>query len=300
MYQFAITPRSDTLPPVLTHKHPEIASNHNPAYQQHLYNQRPSVYCHFACPAHRRAPVVKQPTVDPYANPSTLFSHVLTLPIVACALQPLLKSRPAALAHEPSPNLHRFAHAPHSDSVPPLPTHEHQQTMLTPGSSTTHRTVLKRPVIATLHVDGTRVTNAADVARQFAAELRVLRTVTATGTHPNIVGFVGAIDGLGIVLEWIDGQTLFKRITLGRATEDRLALSAMLGHATPGGSASTFQTARAVVLEQERLVWCNEVLSALARVSFTHSGSPTTTTMPSTSSSSLVEPCTAAHSAEPN
>ncbi|KAG8696983.1 hypothetical protein FRC08_006805 [Ceratobasidium sp. 394] len=127
--------------------------------------------------------------------------------------------------------------------------------MLAPGSSSTiHRTVLKRPAIATLHVDGTRVTNATDVARQFAAELRVLYAIAASGTHPNIVGFVGAIDSIGIVLEWIDGQTLFERITLGRATEDRLALSAMLANATPGGSVSTFRTARAVVSEQELIL----------------------------------------------
>lgn len=128
--------------------------------------------------------------------------------------------------------------------------------------------MLKRPAIATLHVDGTRVTNAADVARQFAAELRVLRTVAAAGTHPNIVGFVGSIDGLGIVLEWIDGATLFERITLGRAAEDRLALSAMLAGAAPGGAVSAFRTGRAVVSEQERLVWCDEILSALC---FVHS-----------------------------
>ncbi|KAG8736346.1 hypothetical protein FRC10_009407 [Ceratobasidium sp. 414] len=206
--------------------------------------------------------------VDPFSNPSTLFSHVLTLPSVARAPQPSLESRLAALPPEPTPP-QWSAHAPHSDSVPPSPTHDRPPTMLAPGSSSTiHRTVLKRPAIATLHVDGTRVTNAADVARQFAAELRVLRTVAAAGTHPNIVGFVGSIDGLGIVLEWIDGQTLFERITLGRAAEDRLALSAMLANATPGGSVSTFRTARAVVSEQERLVWCDEILSALC---FVHS-----------------------------
>ncbi|KAG8775992.1 hypothetical protein FRC12_001136, partial [Ceratobasidium sp. 428] len=216
----------------------------------------------------RRFPVRKAPTVDPYANPSTLFSHVLTLPTVARAPQPSLESRLAALPPQPAPP-QWSAHAPHSDSVPPSPTHERPPNLLAPGSSSTiHRTVLKRPAISTLHVDGTRVTNAADVARQFAAELRVLRTVAAAGTHPNIVGFVGAIDGLGIVLEWIDGQTLFERITLGRAAEDRLALSAMLASAAPGGSVSTFRTARAVVSEQERLVWCDEVLSALC---FVHS-----------------------------
>ncbi|ELU36351.1 Pkinase domain-containing protein [Rhizoctonia solani AG-1 IA] len=49
---------------------------------------------------------------------------------------------------------------------------------------------------------------------------------------------------------------------------NRLALSAMLEGTIPGGAVSTFRTARAVVSEQERLVWCDEVLSALC---FIHS-----------------------------
>ncbi|KAH7320444.1 kinase-like domain-containing protein, partial [Rhizoctonia solani] len=198
----------------------------------------------------RRFPTRRTPTADPYANPSTLFSHVLTLPTVTRAPNPPLETRLAALP--PPPHAPQWTGSqPHSDSVPASPTNDGFSTSqmggLAPGSSSTiHKTVLKRPAIATLHVDGTRVTNAADVARQFAAELRVLRTVAAAGAHPNIVGFVGAIDGLGIVLEWIDGSTLFERITLGRAAEDRLAL----------------------ISEQERLVWCDEVLSALC---FVHS-----------------------------
>ncbi|CAE6391784.1 unnamed protein product [Rhizoctonia solani] len=220
----------------------------------------------------RRFPTRRAPHTDPYANPSTLFSHVLTLPTVTRAPNPPLETRLAALP--PPPHAPQWTGAqPHSNSVPPSPTNDGFPTSptvdLAPGSSSTiHKTVLKRPAIATLHVDGTRVTNAADVARQFAAELRVLRTVAAAGAHPNIVGFVGAIDGLGIVLEWIDGATLFERITLGRAAEDRLALSAMLEGTIPGGAVSTFRTARAVVSEQERLVWCDEVLSALC---FIHS-----------------------------
>ncbi|KAJ1301927.1 hypothetical protein OPQ81_000766 [Rhizoctonia solani] len=220
----------------------------------------------------RRFPTRRTPTADPYANPSTLFSHVLTLPTVTRAPKPPLETQLAALP--PPPHAPQWTGSqPHSNSVPPSPTNDGFPTSptvaLAPGSSSTiHKTVLKRPAIATLHVDGTRVTNAADVARQFAAELRVLRTVAAAGAHPNIVGFVGAIDGLGIVLEWIDGSTLFERITLGRAAEDRLALSAMLEGGTPGGAVSTFRTARAVVSEQERLVWCDEVLSALC---FVHS-----------------------------
>ncbi|KAF8755603.1 Protein tyrosine kinase [Rhizoctonia solani] len=175
----------------------------------------------------RRFPTRRAPHTDPYANPSTLFSH----------------TRLAALP--PPPHAPQWTGAqPHSNSVPPSPTNDGFPTSpivdLAPGSSSTiHKTVLKRPAIATLHVDGTRVTNAADVARQFAAELRVLRTVAAAGAHPNIVGFV-----------------------------DRLALSAMLEGTIPGGAVSTFRTARAVVSEQERLVWCDEVLSALC---FVHS-----------------------------
>jgi serine/threonine protein kinase len=47
-----------------------------------------------------------------------------------------------------------------------------------------------------------------DVVKQFAAELRVFRTI---GIHKNVVRFFGVIEGVGIVLEEIDhGHTLLE------------------------------------------------------------------------------------------
>ncbi|CEL56249.1 Nik-related protein kinase OS=Homo sapiens GN=NRK PE=1 SV=2 [Rhizoctonia solani AG-1 IB] len=47
-----------------------------------------------------------------------------------------------------------------------------------------------------------------DVVKQFAAELRVFRTI---GIHKNVVRFFGAIEGVGLVLEEIDhGHTLLE------------------------------------------------------------------------------------------
>lgn len=48
--------------------------------------------------------------------------------------------------------------------------------------------------------------NAKDVTTQFLAELRVYTTVTG---HRNIAAFLGSLENVGMVLEYIDGRTLW-------------------------------------------------------------------------------------------
>ncbi|KAJ7464866.1 kinase-like domain-containing protein [Mycena galericulata] len=76
---------------------------------------------------------------------------------------------------------------------------------LTSSSSRLYRTVLKRPMVESLEVEGRTLTNVFDVGTSFARELRFFRNVAP---HPNIVEFFGCIDGVGLVIEAIDGKDL--------------------------------------------------------------------------------------------
>ncbi|TFK40398.1 kinase-like domain-containing protein [Crucibulum laeve] len=67
------------------------------------------------------------------------------------------------------------------------------------------RMVLKRPDPSEAEFDGKTLSNAHNIATSYLSELRVLRTVSV---HPNIVRFAGIIEGVGIILEQIDGVEL--------------------------------------------------------------------------------------------
>jgi serine/threonine protein kinase len=59
--------------------------------------------------------------------------------------------------------------------------------------------------VVQLEINGELQSNASDVTTQFLAELRVYTTLAR---HRNIVGFLGCLEGVGMVLEYIDGRTL--------------------------------------------------------------------------------------------
>ncbi|KAJ7781858.1 kinase-like domain-containing protein [Mycena maculata] len=80
---------------------------------------------------------------------------------------------------------------------------------VTSTSATLHRTIVKRPKLETLEIDGRILHNDFDVATSFARELRLLRTVTR---HANIVEFYGHIDGVGLVIEAVDGVPIGSKI----------------------------------------------------------------------------------------
>lgn len=80
------------------------------------------------------------------------------------------------------------------------------------SSSSLYRTVLKTPMLTQLYMHGSFSSNAPDVLRQFTAELRFFQTVRR---HRNIVAFVGSLEGVGMLLEYIDGETIWKHLGRG-------------------------------------------------------------------------------------
>ncbi len=82
----------------------------------------------------------------------------------------------------------------------------------TGSSSSLYRTVLKTPTLTQLYMHGQFSSNAPDVLRQFTAELRFFQTVQR---HKNIVTFVGSLEGVGMLLEYAQGETLFKYLGQG-------------------------------------------------------------------------------------
>lgn len=66
--------------------------------------------------------------------------------------------------------------------------------------------MVKKPNVVQLEINGEMQSNAFDVTTQFLAELRVYTTVTR---HRNIAAFLGSLENVGMVLEYIDGRTLY-------------------------------------------------------------------------------------------
>lgn len=86
------------------------------------------------------------------------------------------------------------------------------------SSSSLYRTVLKTPMLTQLYMHGSFSSNAPDVLRQFTAELRFFQTVRR---HRNIVAFVGSLEGVGMLLEYVDGETIWKHLGRGHSMSVR-------------------------------------------------------------------------------
>ncbi|KAG8969957.1 hypothetical protein FRC03_012410 [Tulasnella sp. 419] len=113
---------------------------------------------------------------------------------------------------EPRPESPTFVPSPYP---PPAPVPDPNQRLasvvpVSAGStSTIFRTVIKRPAVVQLYLNDELHSNAPDVEVQYLAELRAFH---AAGPHANIVAFLGCLDGVGMVLECIDGDTLYDRV----------------------------------------------------------------------------------------
>jgi serine/threonine protein kinase len=94
-------------------------------------------------------------------------------------------------------------------SAPPNPT-----ASLTPcahgSASELFKCVVKKPNIIQLEINGEMQSNVSDVTVQFLAELRVYTTL---GRHRNICAFLGSLENVGMVLEYVDGRTLYDVVT---------------------------------------------------------------------------------------
>ncbi|KAH8119306.1 kinase-like protein [Phellopilus nigrolimitatus] len=93
---------------------------------------------------------------------------------------------------------------PTAYAAPPHPT-AHFTPFATGSTSELFQCIVKKPEVVQLEINGELQSNATDVTTQFLAELRVYTTVSR---HRNIVGFLGCLEGVGMVLEFVDGRTL--------------------------------------------------------------------------------------------
>ncbi|KIJ04328.1 hypothetical protein PAXINDRAFT_94829 [Paxillus involutus ATCC 200175] len=97
---------------------------------------------------------------------------------------------------------------PTAYSAPPNPTSN-----LAPcaqgSASELFKCVVKKPDVVQLEINGEMQSNAHDVTTQFLAELRVYTTVSR---HRNIAAFLGCLENVGMVLEYVDGRTLYEVI----------------------------------------------------------------------------------------
>jgi serine/threonine protein kinase len=94
---------------------------------------------------------------------------------------------------------------PTAYSAPPNPT-----ASLSPiahgSASELFKCIVKKPDVIQLEVNGEMQSNASDVTVQFLAELRVYTTIER---HRNICAFLGSLENVGMVLEYVDGRTLY-------------------------------------------------------------------------------------------
>jgi serine/threonine protein kinase len=89
--------------------------------------------------------------------------------------------------------------------APPNPT-AHIAPFAHGSASELFKCVVKKPDVIQLEINGEMQSNASDVTVQFLAELRVYTTVSR---HRNIAGFLGCLENVGMVLECVEGRTLY-------------------------------------------------------------------------------------------
>ncbi|KAF8070116.1 kinase-like domain-containing protein [Lyophyllum atratum] len=94
---------------------------------------------------------------------------------------------------------------PTAYSAPPNPTGS-----ITPcargSASELFKCIVKKPDVVQLEINGDMHSNASDVTVQFLAELRVYTTLAR---HRNICAFLGSLENVGLVLEYLEGRTLY-------------------------------------------------------------------------------------------
>lgn len=74
------------------------------------------------------------------------------------------------------------------------------------SASELFKCVVKKPDVIQLEINDEMHSNASDVTVQFLAELRVYTTLAR---HRNICAFLGSLENVGMVLEYLEGRTLY-------------------------------------------------------------------------------------------
>ncbi|OCH92478.1 kinase-like protein [Obba rivulosa] len=100
---------------------------------------------------------------------------------------------------------------PTSYSAPPNPT-QNLAPCAAGSASELFKCIVKKPNVVQLEINGEMQSNARDVTTQFLAELRVYTTVTR---HRNIAAFLGCVENVGMVLEYVEGRTLWDVVREG-------------------------------------------------------------------------------------
>ncbi|KAJ3560351.1 hypothetical protein NP233_g10896 [Leucocoprinus birnbaumii] len=126
---------------------------------------------HHAAKSVREESPPPSPIYNPPRHPNSIFSF----------------PTPTAYSAPPNPtaSLHPIAHG---------------------SASELFKCIVKKPDVIQLEINGEMQSNASDVTVQFLAELRVYTTLHR---HRNICAFLGSLENVGMVLEYVDGRTLY-------------------------------------------------------------------------------------------
>ncbi|KAG8214053.1 kinase-like domain-containing protein [Butyriboletus roseoflavus] len=125
-------------------------------------------------------------------------------------------SEPDKDAKSPNPSASVYKPPPHPTSIFSFPTPSAYSAPPNPtanlapcaqgSASVLFKCVVKKPDVVQLEINGEIQSNARDVTTQFLAELRVYTTLSR---HRNIAAFLGCLENVGMVLEYVDGRTLY-------------------------------------------------------------------------------------------
>ncbi|KAH9935727.1 kinase-like domain-containing protein, partial [Fomitopsis serialis] len=152
---------------------------------------------------HVSTPPAEEPTAT--EHPHTPF---LSHPFSTHAADSSARSPPASGTTFVPPNnpLSIFSFpTPTTYSAPPNPI-QNMAPFASGSASELFKCVVKKPNVVQLEINGEMQSNANDVMTQFLAELRVYTTVSR---HRNIAAFLGCLENVGMVLECIEGRTLW-------------------------------------------------------------------------------------------
>ncbi|KAF8530411.1 kinase-like protein [Hysterangium stoloniferum] len=157
---------------------------------------------------------------DAERNPPPSHSHPPAVKPITIERPPVDVSPPHF--HQPLHPSSIFAHPPSSPFIPapppfPFPAPQHPTAHLAPiatgSTSELFKCIVKKPDILQIEINGEMQTNANDVMAQFLAELRVYSTIQF---HRNFPAYLGSLDDVGMVLEFIEGRSLLDVLRAGQ------------------------------------------------------------------------------------
>lgn len=148
----------------------------------------------------RTPPLDREPhrPVNPYRTTTRSFHSASLTPHASTSITSVFQppTHPSSIFSFPTPTTY---------SAPPHPT-QNLSPFATGSASELFKCVVKKPNVVQLEINDEMQSNERDVTVQFLAELRVYTTVTR---HRNICAFLGALENVGMVIEYIDGRTLW-------------------------------------------------------------------------------------------